>query len=754
MKNPLIKRLPHELKSEFGKYLIIFLFIASTIAIVSGWNVAGTSMATAYDESFDKYNIEDGNFELYNQADEKLISELETNGIKIYENNYIERPTKEVDSTLRVFHKRNDIDLECLMEGDFPQNSDEIAIDRMYADNNDLSVGDTLTFGDKSFKICGLVALSDYSALFSDPSDMMFDAVKFGVAVVTEDCFNSLGEQGYHYGYSWKYDERPADNDKAKELSDDFLKNLSEKALVNQNSVVSYIPEYTNQAIIFTGDDIKGDNTFINIFLYIVVVIIAFIFAITTGNTITKEANVIGTLRATGYKKSELIIHYMTMPLIVTFAGAVVGNILGYTALKDFAANAYYGSYSLPTYITLWNSQAFIRTTVIPLLIMLIINFIMLSRKLSLSPLCFIRRDLSRKKKKKAFKLNTKIGIMKRFRLRVIFQNMPNYITIFIGVFFANAILLFGFMFRPLLDNYQNEITSNVIASHQYLLKSPVETSEQSAEKYAAGSLKTPEGKLKSEEVTLYGLTPDSKYVDIDFGSGVYISNAYAEKHNISKGDEITLEEEFGTKEYKFKVDGIYYYPASLCVFMDKDSFCNTFDLESGYFNGYFSENQITDIDNLYIASEITVDDLTKTSRQLKLSMGNMMSIFLVFGVMMFMLIVYLLSKLVIEKNAQSISMTKILGYKNSEINGIYITTTTIMVFLSMLITIPVANAALHKICNYFFKEYSGWLPYYVAPSVFVKMAVLGVVSYSIIAYFQTRRVKKVPLADALKNVE
>ncbi|MDE6035812.1 MAG: ABC transporter permease [Ruminococcus sp.] len=453
--------------------------------------------------------------------------------------------------------------------------------------------------------------------------------------------------------------------------------------------------------------NIKGDSTFITIFLYIVVVIIAFVFAITTGNTIAKEANVIGTLRATGYTKVELIRHYMTMPMLVTLAGAVVGNILGYTALKDFTSSAYYGSYSLPTYVTLWNPTAFINTTVIPLLIMLAINFIMLSGKLSLSPLKFIRRDLSRRQKKKAFKLNTKIGIMKRFRIRVIFHNLPNYITIFIGIFFANAILLFGFLFTPMLDKYQEDITTNLLAGHQYLLKAPVETMSEDAEKYAVNVLKTPEDKFKSEEVTVYGISDNSQYIDVNLNDGVYISNAYAEKHDIKNGDEITLYEQFGSEEYRFTVEGIYYYPASLCVFMDRKSFNSTFGNDENYFNGYFSENEITDIDNIYIATEITVDDLTKTSRQLKLSMGSMMNIFLVFGIVMFMLIVYLLSKLIIEKNSQSISMTKILGYHNSEINNIYIMTTSIVVVLSMLMTIPVADIVLKQVFEYFLREYS-----------------------------------------------
>ena len=719
MRNPLVKRLPSEFKNELGKYIVIFLFMTLSVSLVSGWSVAGGSMATAYDESFEKYNIEDGNFELYAKADDELIKAVEDSDrfdAKIYENFYVEFPTKEVDSTLRIFKKRTDINLECLMDGEFPSSDSEIAIDRMYADNNSLKVGDKLTLHGKEYRICGLVALSDYSALFSSPSDMMFDSIKFGVAIVTADTFGAYPEDKLHYVYSWKYAERPADNTEAKKLSEDFLDKLSEEAPKYMNAVTGYIPEYTNQAIIFTGDDIKGDTTFVQMFLYIIVVIIAFIFAITTSNTIAKEAGVIGTLRATGYTKWEIVRHYLTLPMLVVLAGAVVGNILGYTVLKDYAASAYYGSYSLPTYVTLWNPQAFINTTVIPIIIVFIIDLLMLTRKLSLSPLQFIRHDLSRRKKKKAFRLNTKIGIMKRFRLRVLFQNMPNYIMMVIGALLGNVLVMFGLVLGPVLDNYQQEITSNLLADHQYLLKAQVETENKDAEKFSATTLKTIEGALKS--------------------------------------DEITLKEQFGSKEYKFRVGGIYYYPSTLTVFMDKDAFNEKFDCDKDYFTGYFSKSEISDIDDLYIATEITVDDLTKVSRQLTRSMGNMMNIFVAFGVIMYVLIIYLLSKIIIEKNAQSISMTKILGYRNSEINGIYIATTAIVTAVTLLVTIPLSDYLLGQLFVIFMRDYPGWLPYRSFVSVYAKTALIGIGSFAVIALALTRKIKKVPLADALKNVD
>ena len=68
--------------------------------------------------------------------------------------------------------------------------------------------------------------------------------------------------------------------------------------------------------------------------LDILVVIIAFIFAVTISNTIANESSAIGTSRALGYTKGELVCHYLSMPVIVTLLATIVGNILGYTVFK------------------------------------------------------------------------------------------------------------------------------------------------------------------------------------------------------------------------------------------------------------------------------------------------------------------------------------------------------------------------------------------------------------------------------------
>lgn len=760
MRNPLNKRFLRELKGELAKYIVIFVFMTAVIGLISGFLIADGSMYDTYNKSFEKYNIEDGNFELYSKADESVIDKLEKENVTIYENFYKEETVvrhnnikndEDSQSTLRFYVNREEVDKVDLMEGSLPEDINEIAIDRMYAENNDIKVQDTLTVGSRILKVTGLVALSDYSSLFSDNSDTMFDSLKFGVGVVSQKCFDAYDDTHIHYVYSWLYDNKPEDDKEAKLMADDFVKTISANAIL-----VNYIPQYINQAIHFTGDDIGSDRSMMIVLLYVLIVIMAFVFAVTTNNTIVKEANVIGTLRASGYTRGELLRHYILLPIIVTIFGALVGNILGYTVFKDIFVATYYGSYSFPTYHTLWNADAFLLTTVVPVIIMLVINIVIIGCRLKLSPLKFLRRDLSGKQKKKAMRLPA-FGFFNRFRLRIIIQNMPNYITLFIGILFANVLLLFGIMLGPMLTHYQNEITDKLIAKHQYVLKTLVDVDDNAAEKYCVKTLATIEGRLKSEDVLVYGVKDNSIYADINTASlkdnEVYITNGYADKFRIKKGDKITLKEKYDDNEYEFTVKDMYDYPSSFAIFMSDAAFKNVFDKSEDYYSGYFSDN-ILDIDEKYVATQITLDDLTKVSRQLDRSMGETFNLVKIFAVVLFAVLMFLLTKLIVEKNTTSISMVKILGYSNREISRLYVTSTTIVVVLSVALSIGLSVIIMNYLFRVFMEEMSGWISCYYAPHIFPVMFILNITVYAVISFFMMAKIKKIPMDEALKTVE
>lgn len=786
--NPLSKRIVRELKDDFTKYIVIFLLLALTIGLVSGFLVADNSMITAYNDSFEKYNIEDGHFQTEIEIDEDTIRDIESLDVSLYNLQYVQESIDN-GSNLRIYadsnySQRDKVDKVCLMSGKMPQKDGEIAIDRMYADNNGFEVGDKIKSENRSWKITGLVALSDYSCLFENNNDSMFDSLLFGVAIVSDDEFASFEEKDIFYNYAWKYDKEPDNKTEEKELSDEFMKSLSQKVVLKD-----YVPRYLNQAINFTGTDMGSDKTMMIMLLYIMIIIMAFVFAITTSNTIVKEANVIGTLRASGYTRGELIRHYMTTPILVTLIGALVGNILGYTFFKNVIEDLYYSSYSLTKYTLKLNPQAFLQTTIGPIIIMLVINWFILRKKLKISPQQFLRRDLSKKTKKGAMHLSHSIPFMSRFRIRVLLQNRSSYTVLAVGIFFANLLLLFGMGFPALLDNFKDNITSSMFCKYQYMLDIPtylmsddaltndaqsedksseqmaavlaymdaIETENKDAEKFSAYSLKTKEKEnYRVEDIIVYGIEPDSRYIDLDVEDGkVFVSSAYADKYGKEVGDTVTMKEEFEDKEYSFKIDGVYKYDNAVSIFMSREKLNESFGFDKEMFVGYFSDSPITDIDDEYIGTVIDENAMTKVSRQLEKSMGSMMTYVDIFAIVIFIVLMYLLSKIIIERNAQSISMAKILGYKNGEIAKLYILPTTVVTLLFILISLPIEKFLILKLFHYMLLvEMSGWIPLDLSNMILVKMFFVGVLTYAVVAVIELRRLKRVPMEDALKNVE
>ena len=443
IKNPLIRRIPRELLGDWKKYLVVALFLILTIGFVSGMYVANESMLVAANEGVIKYKLEDGHFELDKKADETLLAAIETGTKADVKQYYLDKAKKELDEKLdekaypeaydkawdkiveeiddkyadveekyelndpdftevpvkvyenffrneeedynndgeaegniRVYAKNDNVDLACLLDGAFPEKADEIAIDRMHADNVGVKVGDEISVSGQRFKVVGLIAYVNYATLHEKSTDMMFDAKKFSVAVVTDADFDEIADDSYTYCYSWIDNDKNLSDSRKNDLGDDVKEELAKTGMLTD-----FVKRADNQAIMFSGDDIGSDKAMMLTLLYVLIIVFGFIFAITSRDTVEQEAS-----------RGELTRHYLVVPTLVTFTAAVIGNILGYTAMKNVVMNMYYHSYSLPPYQTLWNGDAFILTTVIPCIIITLINLFVIAKALRLPPLQFLTR--------------------------------------------------------------------------------------------------------------------------------------------------------------------------------------------------------------------------------------------------------------------------------------------------------------------------------------------------------------------------
>jgi putative ABC transport system permease protein len=593
----------------------------------------------------------------------------------------------------------------------------------------------------------------------------MFDALTFNVAMVTDEGFDRLSKS-VHYAYAWHYLQQPEDESAEKHSSDDFLKALLTQVAVdgNENEIEDYVPHYANSAINFAAEDMGSDVAMGGVLLDILVVVIAFVFAITISNTITKESSTIGTLRASGYTKGELLRHYLAMPVIVTFVSAAIGNLLGYTLLKKIVVAMYYNSYSLPTYETIWNSNAFIKTTLVPVVLMFVVNLIVIIKMLQHTPLQFLRHDLKKKKRKKAMRL-PRWKFFSRFRLRIIFQNVPNYLILFVGILFVAILLAMAVGMPTTIQYYKDNAVDMMFAKYQYILTdyededgNLIETDNENAERFNMCALQRKSDAI-DEEVSVYGISDESRYVVIDNLTSleeteVYISQPFSEKYALEVGDTFSLDEKYENKTYSFTVAGIYEKCQSIAVFMPVSNYRSVFDVAQEEFTGYLSDSQIADIEEENIATIITEKDITKMCDQLDYSMGSTMTYFQYLCILLSVALIYLLTKIIIEKNETAISMTKILGYENREIASLYLLSTTFVVVLSAAVSAFLGALVIVEVWSEMLAEFSGWMPFVMEPAGYAKIFVFILIGYLIVMILDFRRIKKIPMDEALKNVE
>ena len=766
-RNPLLKRVWKDMLRDWKRYLMICIMLIVTIGFVSGMYVANNSMLHSIDESVEEMKREDGHFQLSAKADEEAIKSIENGDVPVTVYEHFYKDTEEIlpsDSdytgTVRVYGERRDVNLYDILKGRAPENENEIMIDRMHADNAKIKIGDSIKTGNTEFKVVGLASFVDYTTLYESNTDTMFDALTFDVAMTTDEGFERI-RANTKANYAFTYKNKPADEYAEKELSDEFLNSLAVKAANSGLEIKDYVPNYANNAVNFAKDDIGNDKVIGGILLYILTAVLAFIFAVTISTTLEQESSVIGTLRASGYTRGELLKYYMSAPLLIVAIAAVIGNILGYTVFKDIVVGMYYNSYSLPDYETMWTPEAFIRTTLVPIILMLVINIAVITRTLKLSPLRFLRHDLKRSKRKKAIRL-PKFKFLQRFRMRIFLQNIPNYLMLFVGITFVMLLISFAVGMPETLSYYQDSMDEMMFAEDQIILSSNVDekgniirTDTDGAERFSIESLER-RSKKYDEEVSVYGIEKNSRYIKLDDidENRVYISQAYADKYNVKKGDTITLSEKFEHKEYELKVYDIYDYSAAISVFMENSQFNRLFEREPDSFSGYMSDNMITDISEEYIAKEITSQDMIKVADQLDHSMGSYMVYFQYVCFIVAAIILYLLTKIIIEKNERSISMAKILGYDNKEIASLYLIPTAVVVFFAEFAAMFLG----YWFMGYFWKmmmmEMSGWFAFILPASGFVKEFLLVFAAYLIITVLDFIRIRRIPKVLALKNVE
>lgn len=760
--NPLMRRLPRELKNNLGRYVGIFILMIVAISFTTGFLAAASSIQAIMSTFRDDYTMEDFRFATTEEAGDEAIEAVEDLDATVYENFElnVEARIDGSDVTVRAVKHRTKVDTAAYEEGRAPKASDEIAIDRTFAAHHGIEIGDTVKLLDKKYEVTGIMILPDYNALMESNTDFVMNTLTFTTAELTSAAYNEIAESGSSkvietYVYSALLDDRDMELVDRLDVEADAARELTEHG-VEVNDFIDYD---SNQGINYALDDTEGDSVMWEVMLYMIIVIMGFVFVVLTSSTIDEESAIIGTLLASGYTKGELLLHYLVLPTVVGVVGSIVGNVLGYTLVMEPMKNLYYNSYSLPPFVVTFDWAVFVKTTVLPLALLIGTTAIGLLWRLRATPLMFLRHEKAGKTRRHGLGLPDGLGFVKRFQLRVFLRNAPHFVILFFGISFASILLMFGLCLMPVIENAADLMSENLVATHQYTLKAavPLEPgTSNGAEAYCAGAVELPRWSGDAnEELTVYGIEEDSRYwTDVDVSDGaVVIGSGVAEKCDVAAGETVVLHNKYADEDYRVTVSAVTGNAMDMNVYMSREKFCDLFGKEDGYFNGYASNN-VLNIDSKYISSDLTSSEMTKMVDQMRDSMGDMTDMLLALAVIIYLVLVYLLTKTVIDRAARAISYLKVFGYTDREVNRLYVWPITIVVLASLVLCIPLLIEGLTLLMKVAMADMAGNFVIVVPPDKLAIEVGVGAVAYLAVAALHVWHIRRVPMEEALKVQE
>ncbi len=789
---PLAKRLPRELRRNIGKYLGIFLLMCGSIALTSGFLLAAHSIGCLIDDMCDAYTIEDGRVTTSFEATKDQLKAAEdaaedVGGVTFYKNFSIDAIIKKAAGddgtkrTLRTYAHRTKVDIASYCEGKQPKADNEVAIDRVFATNNDLAIGDRVELEGRTYTICGIMTQPDSQALFLDNSDFTVNTITYGVAEVTDAGFAALEDAGGApaYTYSFTFNDRDLSTADRIDAEQDMVEALTDA----DARVDDLIDADSNQGIGYARDDVDGDSMMWMTLLNIIIVIMAFVFVVLTDATIEEESAIIGTLLASGYRRREIVLHYLALPAIVGVLAALLGTALGVAFFTEPMRGLYYGSYSLPPFQVYWSWGIFVKCAVVPAAA----HQYTLKAPLELEGTTEEREQWSALERLQSVdgslltaaqdaddELDDAVDAAQAAADAA--TSSPSAEGLAAAQDALATIQDKKDALYARLDDLADALGCDRDKTIDLIEKAskidadnddihPVNTTDNGAakiaqaEKYAIYQLQYDRGDGNGQEtISVYGVSPDSRYwKDLDVGDGhVVFGGGLLDKFGWSEGQKVTLHDKYEGKNYSLEYEGkdaTWGSKSDMNIYMSIDDFNELFGNDAAYFNGYVSDEKL-DLDARYFAGDTTPDDMRAVGDQFIGMMSKMIGMMVGLAVFIFLLFMYLLTKAVIDHSARSISYMKVFGYRDGEISHLYIRSITLCVAVSLVLSLPVIIGSLTAIFRSMLLAYNGNIEIYVPAWSMAACVGIGFATYLVVALLHTRSIRRVPLAEALKVQE
>jgi len=483
------------------------------------------------------------------------------------------------------------------------------------------------------------------------------------------------------------------------------------------------------------------------------------IVAIIIYKIIRSEKGQIGLLKALGYSNTEIAIPYTILILAISLPMLALGYGVGKVS-SVFMRDLYLEFYLLPSTSIESNILVLITAILVPLIFVVGLSMIIIRKMLSKKPLDLLRAgDIE-----KVSKLNKLVSkILKnrkattKFKYSFILNNLGKFFVFFVGIVFVSILIMFTLMCNGLFDKMTTDYYNGVDCKYEAYIDMTKELPilENGKEKF----LLYPDGKYENDSITLKGIEYDNKLHKL-YGNkgeditgklkeGVIINKSFNMKYDKEIGDSINVK--ISDREYNLSIVDISndFNDFKIYINLSELSEMVTDKKSDELFNGVYSKNSLNEDEYLTVISKSVILEQSQLMQKfikyaLYMMMGSSMAIAVI--------VLYILTTLTVEDKYYDISLLKVMGYNDKEVNSMILNSYFLYSILSFLISVPIAVASVNIMVKYLIVNFNMVMPLeFELWQLFVGCVIIGCIFF-IGTLGAKSKINKVSLQEILKE--
>lgn len=760
----LLHKMLRDIKNNLGQFISIFLMTILAALVFSGINAEWYGMKAESEKYYAESRLPDiwitgSNFNNDDVTRVKEISDISEATLRLSFDSSVNIGS---EKTLRINVIENDtLSKAKLIEGISPDSSqDGLWLDNSFAKANDLCIGDkvTLRITDRRIEkeILGLIIHPEYVYSSNDGSGFMPDYENFGFVFL----YSSQFSQGFETPYNQILITIKEDADE-KSISEELESKFSDKSIMIINRDV-------HPSVSTFNSEIEQNKAMGGVFPVVFFLIAALSLFTTMTRMTNSQRTQIGILKALGFSKNRILMHYVSYGLWIGLIGGIIGLLTGPLIIPPILFSMQKTIYTLPNWYIVISPSSIIIAGLLALSCGASSHLACHSQLKDVPANCLRPKAprIAGHSRLEKSKLWHRLGFAIQWNLRDIMRSRIRSLVVVIGITGCTALLLFGLGLKDSINSISSWMYKdlNIYQSKINLEENPSTESLTAMNKSYEGQwIQESSIELKSNDVKKQGsLTVLDSGEQIQFENenrrkillpteGIGISYKMAELLGIKAGDAIEWRI-YGEKDWiESTVSAVYRTPIGQGIAINRNEYEHK---GSTFMPTALLTSEIIGKDTNFeaIKSIQNKNDLIDGFNDLLESIRMIIFILVLAAIVLGSVVLYNLGALSFTERMRELATLRVLGFLPKKIYSLLQMQNVWLTLLGIIIGIPTG----YYLTVFMFSTMPDSLDMVTDISVIsIIISVLGTFGISVlINLILSRNIKDIDMVSALKSVD